>query len=317
MSRRNKGGGGGHGGGGGERWLLPYADMITLLLGLFIVLFAMSSIDDSKFENVKRSLAQTFKGAVLEDSGGVLPGANGVLDPTDANQTPDNTQVELLDQASNATRKLFDAEERQLRRVVKQAQLEQDISITRTERGIVVSLKGDAFFDSGQYALKPGMRSKLERIAHELRAFGSPLEVTGHTDGQAYRGAQGNWGLSTARANEVVLLFLQRGFPGSRISSRGLADTKPLVKPTGPNQSIAKNRRIEITVLEPGADDSSYERMSDKAAALAAKAKAVPPTSKRPSSNDAPRERTPADQAQAEVNEGIVEQLVATSQAVG
>jgi len=315
MSRRDKGGGGGHGGGGEERWLLPYADMITLLLGLFIVLFAMSSVDDSKFDNVRRSLAQTFKGSVLEESGGVLPGSDGVMDPTDANQTPDNTVVQQLELASNATRKRFNDEEGDLKRLVKQANLQKDVSITRTERGIVVRLAGDALFDTGSSALRPAMASKLERVAKELKAFGSPIEITGHTDGQRFNSRYGNWGLSGDRAQEVRLLFHTHGFPDGLMRVSGVADTQPLVPPSRPNQSIEKNRRIEITILEPGADDASYERMADKAAAEAAKANAVAPTSKRPSSSTQ-SEPTAKQRAQAEVDEGIVEQLASTSKAV-
>ena len=316
-SRRNRGGGGGHGDGGEERWLLPYADMITLLLGLFIVLFAMSSINAKQFDNVRRSLSQTFKGSVLEEAGGVLPGSSGTLDPTAANQDPDATVLARLQQASNATDSRFDAEAKRLESVSKQSSMGNDVEITRNERGITVRLAGDSLFDSGSSELKPDVRTQLEKIVLEMKAFGSPIEIEGHTDGQPFDGEWGNWGLSSDRANEVVKFFVQRGFPGEKLRSVGHADTKPLVKPSSPNDANARNRRIEIHILEPSANDPRAEEAVRAAAARSAAERAAkaatPPSAARPTTA---RTDAVATQLQTEVDEGIVAQLADTSKAV-
>src|SRR6478609_3788900 len=98
MAGRRNSGGGEHGGGGEERWLLPYADMITLLLGLFIVLFAMSTINPHQYDNLRRSLSQTFHGDVLEESGGLTDGSTGILDP-DASAETTQAIIDSMNQA--------------------------------------------------------------------------------------------------------------------------------------------------------------------------------------------------------------------------
>jgi chemotaxis protein MotB len=253
-SRRNRGGGGDHGGGGEERWLLPYADMITLLLGLFIVLFAMSSIDAKQFDNVKRSLAQTFSGEVLEEPGGVLPGATGVLDPNAASDTQAQAIVEM-DNASRTSAQRFDEETKQLEQLAKQLNLGNDVQVVRNQVGIQVRLAGDALFESGSWELKPGMKDKLKEIEREMAAFGHPIEIAGHTDGVPYAGQWGNLGLSQNRAAAVYSYFADLGYPPSLMEAVGFADTRPIKPPPTPNASIAANRRIEITILEPAAKD--------------------------------------------------------------
>jgi chemotaxis protein MotB len=256
-NRRNRGGGGGgHGGGGGEeRWLLPYADMITLLLGLFIVLFAMSSVDAKKFDDVRRSLAQTFTGAVLTESGSVLPGSNGVLDPTAPSQATTDAAV-TIDEATRRSRERFDVEARKLENMAAQLGLGKDVDVMRTEVGIEISIAGDALFDSGSYRLSsPGIRDKLTAIERELERFGSPIRIEGHTDGALMRGEFGNDGLSAMRALAVQKFLVDLGFPYERTYVVGLGAKQPKVPPPSPTASVRENRRIEIIVLEPGADD--------------------------------------------------------------
>ncbi|MCB0879537.1 MAG: flagellar motor protein MotB [Thermoleophilia bacterium] len=254
--RGRGGGGGGHDGGGGEeRWLLPYSDMITLLLGLFIVLFAMSTIDARKFDNVKRSLAQTFNGAVLDGSGDVFDGSNGVLDPTSPSQAQVDSTV-TFDEATRNTNQQFNQETQQLQQLVNQSGLGNDVKVTRNEVGIEVELAGDALFEPGSWALKqPGILDKLKRIERHMAAFDHPIRIIGHTDGVPYPGEWGNWGLSTNRAQAVAKYFRDLGFADTRMEVMGKGATDPAVKPPTPTASVAKNRRIEIIILEPGADD--------------------------------------------------------------
>lgn len=255
-SRRNKGGGGGHGDGGGEeRWLLPYADMITLLLGLFIVLFAMSSIDASKFDNVKRELAHTFSGSVLEESGGVLPGSNGVMDPTAPSQAETDSAV-TIDEATRRAAERFEEETRKLDRMAEQLNLGNDVEVMRNEVGIQISIAGDALFASGEYELSsPGIKDELTRIARELRSFGAPIRIEGHTDGAPFQSRFGNEGLSAMRALAVQEFFQRRGFPTRLMHIAAMGSEHPKVKPPTPTANVAQNRRIEVIVLEPGAQD--------------------------------------------------------------
>ena len=279
---------------GKERWA------ITLLLGLFIVLFAMSTIDAKQFDNVKRSLSQTFNGAVLTESGGVLPGSTGAMDANTAAPTPSAVQIQ---EAVRTTAKTFDREAEQLRQLVKESGLGNDVQVVRNEQGILIKLRGDALFDPGSWAIRPSFQDKLERVEQELQQFGRPIKITGHTDGQPYGDGQwGNRGLSTNRANEVAKFFESLGYPGARIEVSGMGANKPAVDPPTPTASVPKNRRIEITVLAPAADAPLAGTRQFAAAAERA--------AERP---DAPRDAqpTPSDV----LNSAIVAELADTSKA--
>lgn len=303
-SRRNRGGGG-HGDGGEERWLLPYADMITLLLGLFIVLFAMSTIDAKQFDNVKRSLSQTFNGAVLDESGGVMPGESGALDPNSSTAAPTPSAAQL-NEAARRTAARFQKQERQLNKIVKEAGLGNDVKVTTSERGIKINLAGDALFASGSWEIKPSFRDKLIRIERQLAAFGHPIEIAGHTDGQPFPG--GNRLLGWNRAEAVYQLFVQQGYVAARIETVSWGDDKPLTKPQNKTQANPKNRRIEITVLQPAADSPLTE--TERIAKLATQSQELTPA--------AIGKSRPVDAAlDAEFDPAIIEELANTSKAVG
>lgn len=273
-SRRNRGGGGGHGGGGEERWLLPYSDMITLLLGLFIVLFAMSSLDAKKFDSLRDSLSQTFNGGqVLTSPGDVLPSSQGAVTPT-STDAPSARAIQRAQSVRAQSQQQYRRESKQLRQLVKEQGLGRSVKVDDTQRGIVISLAGDALFDSGSAELKPGVRDKLARIEQELQRFNRELEIGGHTDGQPVAGDRwGNWRLSGDRAEAVAIFFFERGYDQSKVRVTGYGDQQPKVKPpkNNPHAAIAANRRIEIMVLAPGANDglTEDERLADLASAPA------------------------------------------------
>ena len=301
-SRRNKGGGG-HGDGGEERWLLPYADMITLLLGLFIVLFAMSTIDAKQFDNVKRSLSQTFNGAVLDGSGDVLDGSSGALDPNASTAAPTPSAVQL-NEAARQTAARFQKQERQLTKLVKETGLGNDVKVTTSERGIKINLAGDALFESGSWEIRPSFRDKLIRIERQLAAFGHPIEIAGHTDGQPFPG--GNRLLGWNRAEAVYQLFVEQGYAPERIETVSWGDDKPLTKPQNTREPNARNRRIEITVLQPAADSPLSE--TERIAKLATQSQEITPASI--------EKARPVDAAlDAEFDPAIIEELADTSKA--
>jgi chemotaxis protein MotB len=302
-SRRNKGGGGGHGGGGEERWLLPYADMITLLLGLFIVLFAMSSIDAKQFDHVKRSLAETFSGAVLDNSGGVMDGSAGIMDPNASTAAPTPSAVQLQE-AARRTGAKFDDQAKQLKALVKESGLGNDVQVTTNERGTKINLAGDALFDSGSWEIKPSFRAKLIRIERQLAAFKHPIEIAGHTDGVPFPG--GNRALGWNRAYAVFQLFVQQGYDPSKIDTKSWGDDKPLTKPQSTTQANARNRRIEITVLQSAANSGLSE--TERVAKLAEQAQSMSPEKVG---------QPVAEQLGEEFDTAIVEDLVATTSGDG
>ena len=287
-NRRNNGGGD-HG--GEERWLLPYADMITLLLGLFIVLFAMSSIDAQKFDHLKRSLSQTFQGAILDNQGGVLPGSNGIMSPNAANNVKQaEVAMQRMQEATDAAAAAQEKQATQLENAVKAAGLGKDVSITTTERGIKVSIEGDALFASGSAQIRPAMRDKLLVLERTLQRSGREIAIEGHTDAQPFPGDRlGNERLSGDRAFAVLEFFAEKGYPLALMSHTGMGSSSPVEAPpaSNPQAPIAKNRRVEIILMAPGSQNqlSQAEQMAQAAITMGATAPPAKQSSSTQSAN--------------------------------
>ena len=257
---------------GSERWLLTYADMITLLLALFIVLWSISSVNISKFAALKSSLSQAFSGQVLQGTSGVLNGGTGIL-------SPDGTQIENINPTSptsptafpdpNSIAQTVRAEinsslgrnetdnlrqvQREVNAAARKLGLEKTIHTSIDERGLVIRLLTDkVLFDSGQAVLKPQSLPLLTVISHILKNDGmpNPVRVEGNTDNVPISTSQfpSNWELSAARASAVLEHLAHGGFPAKRLSVTGYGQQDPVATNlTARGRSL--NRRVDIVVL--------------------------------------------------------------------
>ncbi len=210
-----------------DRWLLTYADMITLLVALFIMLYSMSAVNQEKFGALAQSMRREFQ-ALPEHNGGKIIGTGNIVDP-------------IEQQAS------------QLQQFLQEKGLQSQVRVRHEERGLVISLLSDgALFDLGSADLKPSARQVLDQIAGVLRAVPNPVLIEGHTDNLPIRTAQypSNWELSAARAARVLRYLVQKGgVPAHRVIAVGYADTRPLV-PNNSAANRAQNRRVDIAILK-------------------------------------------------------------------
>ena len=210
-----------------DRWLLTYADMITLLVALFIMLYSMSAVNQEKFGALAQSMRREFQ-ALPERDGGKIIGTGQLVDP-------------LEQQAS------------QLQRFLQQTGLQSQVRVRHEERGLVISLLSDGtLFDLGSADLKPSAKQVLDRVAQVLHAVPNPVLIEGHTDNLPIRTAQypSNWELSAARAARVLRYLVQKGgIPAHRLIAVGYADTRPLVPNNSPSNR-AQNRRVDIAILK-------------------------------------------------------------------
>jgi chemotaxis protein MotB len=247
-----------------ERWLLTYADMITLLMALFIVMWSMSAVNISKFEELKASLRDAFNGNIHDAGAGVTPGGESVLEPTSkASVNPAIVPAQPVAQAPKVPTvedTLAKRELESLRRVqaelrawAKQHGVSERIRATIDERGLVVRLLTDeVLFDPGHAVVKSGSDPLLAKIGALLGSgrIGNPIRVEGHTDDTPIATAQfpSNWELSAARATAVLRKLLAAGLKPGRVSVAGYGEQQPIAS----NDSAAgraKNRRVEIVVL--------------------------------------------------------------------
>jgi chemotaxis protein MotB len=263
--RKRRGGGGGGHDGPDERWLLTYADMITLLMALFIVMFSISSVNTSKLDALQKSLKEAF-------SGRVLPGGEAVLQTGGSNKGHETPKVEppipaiqpliqkefqkQQEKKSGAQQRSeedqFKETKRNLDDYAKAHGLTKKLETEITRRGLVIRLLTDGvLFDSGEAKIKPSATPLLKKIGGLLQVDQDhPINVEGHTDNVPIKSSQfpTNWELSTARAASVVRLLIADNAPADRLGAVGYAQLHPIAS----NSSAAgrsRNRRVEIVLL--------------------------------------------------------------------
>ena len=220
-----------------DRWLVSYADFMTLLFALFVVLFASSYRDSKTIQKVSAAVRNGFlELGTFTGAGASLPKGNP------------KAQVEVLHPAGGVdllelNRKLNKALGKEIER--------QEINTRTTPEGFVVSLHELGFFDSGQAQLKPGAAEKIKKIAAVLTLYGLDMRVEGHSDNipihnQAF---QSNWELSTARATAVAMMLIDEAeIDPAKISIAGYGQYHPTSSNDTP-EGRAANRRVDIVVV--------------------------------------------------------------------
>lgn len=239
-----------------ERWLVSYADFITLLFAVFVTLYAMSQSDKKKAEEVMQSIQQSFG---MVQSGAPSPKMN-VLPSSQFTITPSIRPEVSLSPGSRASRGQLKAraDEKDFRQIksaidaylVKQG-AQSKVQLTITRRGLIVSLKEAGFFDSGQAQLKPSAYELINTIAEVMTQYNNPLRFEGHTDNVPINTAQfpSNWELSTARAvNGLKYLIKNFDVDPQKISAVGYAEFRPLAD-NDTAEGRAKNRRVDLVML--------------------------------------------------------------------
>jgi len=199
-----------------ERWLLTYADLITLLLGLFVILYAMSKVDAEKFRAVAGALNKVFNVGKPQHQGGVLP---KLPKPTDA--LNENEEKALFALKNHIAELLQSSAERGL-----------NVEMTINERGLVIHLSEQLFFDSGRADLKPEGQRSLDQVAVALLEIPNEIRIEGHTDDVPIHTAEfpTNWHLSVARAVNTALYLIERHtLPPTRVAVAGYGEYRPLM----------------------------------------------------------------------------------------
>jgi chemotaxis protein MotB len=274
--RRGGGGGGGEHAGPDERWLVSYADMLTLLFAVFVVLFAMSAVNKSKFETLQESLRAAFSGQVTSGNK-VMPGGPSVMSSgaaaiqgvqTAKPMMPTQPEFSIFGKAFQAKTPAQAHEQESLKQVQKTIEeyardkgLSEQIRTTLDERGLVIRLMTDKLlFDSGSAVLNPAATPVLREVASLLTRtrIGNPVRVEGNTDSTPIRTAAfpSNWELSAARAGAVLRELAGDGVAEGRLSLAGYADEHPIA-PNTTAAGRASNRRVEIVVLRTTTSSST------------------------------------------------------------
>ena len=226
------GGGGGHDGAGGLRWLLTYTDMVTLLLALFIVMWAQNSQDQERAEEIRAAFAVAFgQGQPSVLVSGAAEGAKPVV----------------FDQSEVRMQEL----KNKLKKYVLEQKLDEAINIHRNERGLLIRVYADKVrFDRASATLSPQYKRILNDVARILETVPNPIQVNGYTDDRAVTSRQSdNWTLSAMRAVNTVKFLATKNIAPERMSAAGYGPYSPLV-PNSDEIRRSINRRIDIQVLK-------------------------------------------------------------------
>ena len=263
--RRRRRSGGDHEEHADERWLLTYADLITLLMALFMVLFSMSVVNKSKLSALQQSLKEGFKPKILPGGQAIKQTGGQTSTPQLQTKAPagQSTQPKNMKQAAVTSAAAAAAEQEQLARLkaAVEAQaaklgLRDKVTTHITERGLVIDILTDnLLFSSGAGEIKPPGRTLLAHLAPVLRrqAGDHRIVVEGHTDSVPIKGSvyPSNWELSTARASAVVRDLISMRVPPARMEASGRAYLQPTASNATP-VGRAHNRRVEIVLPRRG-----------------------------------------------------------------
>ncbi|WP_347059463.1 flagellar motor protein MotB [Blastococcus sp. HT6-30] len=263
-----------------ERWMVSYADMMTLLFVLFVVLFAMSQVDQAKFAALAKGLAQTLGTPITVQpsstpEGSVLDGLPAVIDIASAIPPDPTVQQAQVDQAAaqaaaeRAERVAAEAQQAYAELAAARDRIEAALAAAGyagaaryeiDERGLVVHIVADqVLFDAEEAALRPDGRAILAAVAPAVAGLPNELGVEGHTNHlPVTRGGPwpSNWELSTYRATTVLRYLAAEGVPQPRMSATGYSSTRPLVPEADPN-AVTVNRRVDVVVLSTASAEAN------------------------------------------------------------
>jgi chemotaxis protein MotB len=223
-----------------ERWLLTYADMITLLMVLFVVMYAISNTDVRKFT----LLAQSFSSAFNTD---VFQGTDTVTISVGEATAPKTAQI---DAASGIVSSDYRSVNATVRDYAISQGLAGDVSVDRVAEGIAIRISDTLLFPSGRARLDASSQKVLAKIEGIVAPLPNSLRIEGHTDDLPPTGPfyQDNWELSTARALAVLNALRDLGIAPERLAAAGYSGYRPIV-PNSDDASRARNRRVDILIL--------------------------------------------------------------------
>jgi chemotaxis protein MotB len=242
-----------------ERWLVSYADFITLLFAFFVVMYAISSVNEGKYRVLSDSISSAFRnvpgssvGAMVQvNSSAPMPVSIPFKKPHIANIKTDTAREKHRELLRSKAKEITQA----LAPLVQQGQ----VRITEGALGITVEINASVLFDSGEARLQvPAMRA-LTAVGQILATTDFPITVEGHTDNAPINTPlfPSNWELSGARAASVVRLFIDTGVDPRRLTATGYAEQRPMADNATP-EGRQRNRRVAIN-MESKTPDNAVE----------------------------------------------------------
>ncbi len=246
-----------------ERWLVSYADMVTLLFAVFVVLYAIQMAGKKEEKTVAGSMQESFNTPLRdipvdrrvgpqEQGMGIFQHFQGQsARPSLIQKYPSSTQrAKVIDDEMNQVRLKIEDRlygKNKFRDDSKPGQ-ERIVSVQRTAKGFKLQLLARHFFESGSTQVSRGALKELDAVVGVLKDLGRPVTIEGHTDSMPATGELGNWEISALRATNVVKYMIRKhNYPATSLAAAGYADMRPIAS-NGSESGRLLNRRIEIHV---------------------------------------------------------------------
>lgn len=242
---------------GRDRWLVSYADFITLLFAFFVVMYALSSVNEGKYRVLSQSLNQAFgSDNAQQKSDGVV-----LVAPPSLNTHNEALRLRAESAAKRRERKMRELAT-SLRATLAPLDAQGPLQISQTAKGIIIEIGASALFAPADAKLEPQAVQILDAAAKVLANSDHAIRIEGHTDSIpiATPVYPSNWELSAARASAVAKLFVESGVQGSRVGVTGYAANRP-VDSNLTAEGRARNRRVTLLVLAEAPDAPLGERV--------------------------------------------------------
>jgi len=232
-----------------ETWLIPYSDMLTLLLALFIVMFAMSKLDNEKMSKVSEQFNMIFAGG-----SGVLEKNGTSIIPMDKIPTLSEIEEDKMNEIKESIEK-----------DIRKNGYSDKVNVTLNGEGLEISIQDVILFDSGKADVIADVYPMLIQISELLKSLDNDIKVVGHTDNVPIKTVQfrSNWDLSAMRAINVMNFFIDKGgMDPKRFSIQGYGQYAPKYD-NSTDEGKAKNRRVEIVLVRKYPDTNDKSEKSD------------------------------------------------------
>ena len=225
-----------------DRWLISFADFVTLLFAFFVVMYAISAVNESKYRVLSSSLGDAFGKPSSQDA--PVPQVSTTPLPPEVKQRTLKQQQAIEEQAhmTEVASNLLDV----MAPLVKEGK----VRVTQSRRGVSIEINANVLFAAGQAELEPQSLTVLRAVAEHLRKEPFNLEITGHTDNVPVSNSifASNWELSAVRASSVVRLLAENGIAPVRLFAIGREASLPIA-PNNTAEGRARNRRVELMIL--------------------------------------------------------------------
>ena len=235
-----------------ERWLVSYADFITLLFAFFIVMYAVSSVNEGKYRVLSSSLVSAFK------NDNSTPSQSTEFSPISIQQSNQTDSIKLIDNTGIMRTKKQEKMKSMAKNILHALEpLVKDgqVRVAQSSLGITVEINASVLFSPGQAKLADSSSLTLQAVAHVIKGHEHEIHVEGHTDNLPIHTENfpSNWELSSARASSVIRLFIENGVEAHRLTAIGYGENRPIETNETP-EGRKRNRRVTVMILstDPG-----------------------------------------------------------------